>query len=142
MSRFHAISLILAACAVSTACATAPDAPMGPPTVIAAPGEPAPPQAKFYGDCIAASAVAETYEKEPGANLLRFHCTGAPARAFYDGLGAWSAKIGSEIVAEGRTWRFTQKLVRNPFGLDNCSTDGAGDHRCTITLNVGEFLAE
>ena len=118
------------------------DAPSGPPTVIRTPGEPAPPQAKFYADCLAASAAAGTYEKEPGIDLLRFTCAGAPARAFYDGLAAWaSTGGGSEVVAEGRTWRYTQKIVRNPYGLDDCSTDGAGDYRCTITLNVGTFLS-
>ncbi len=118
------------------------DAPEGPPTVIRTPGEPAPPQAKLYADCLAASAAAGTYEKEPGIDLLRLTCTGAPAHAFYDALAAWaSTGGGSEVVAEGRTWRYTQKIVRNPYGLDDCSTDGRGDYRCTITLNVGTFLS-
>jgi hypothetical protein len=117
------------------------DAPVGPPTVIRTPGEPAPAQAKLLADCLAASAAAGTYEKEPGFDLLRLTCSGAPARAFYDGLAVWASTEGSEIVAEGRTWRYTQKIEKNPFGLDDCSTDGAGDYRCTISLNVGRFLS-
>jgi hypothetical protein len=117
------------------------DAPAGPPTVIRAPGEPAPAQAKLYADCLAASAAAGAYVKEPGADLLRLTCIGAPARAFYDGLAVWASTGGSGIVAEGRTWRYTQKIEKTPYGLDDCSTDGAGDYRCTITLNVGTFLS-
>ncbi|CAN5154805.1 hypothetical protein BH10PSE2_BH10PSE2_16790 [soil metagenome] len=131
-------SLALTACA-STGSGAQTSA--GPPTVVRATGETAPPQAKLYADCIAASAAAGVYDKEPGANLLRFTCTGAQARAFYDGLALWSSTGGSEVVAEGRTWRYTQKLKENPFGLDDCSSDGAGDYRCTVTLNVGEFLS-
>jgi len=118
------------------------DAPVGPPTVIRTPGEPAPPHAKLYADCLAASAAAGTYEKEPGIEMLRLTCAGAPAHAFYDALASWTATGGGcEIVAEGRTWRYTQKIERNPYGLDDCSTDGAGDYRCTISLNVGTFLS-
>jgi hypothetical protein len=140
--------IALPACLVAglnlAACATtgASDAPSAPPTVVRAPGQTAPAQARLYVDCLAASAAAATYEKEPGADLLRLTCSGAPARAFYDGLAAWSATgEGSEIVSEGRTWRYTQKIERDPFGLDDCSTDGAGDYRCTIILTVGKFLS-
>ena len=127
-----------------TACASAGSqvAPSGPPTAARMPGEPAPPQARLYADCLAASATAGTYEKEPGADLLRLTCAGPPARAFYDGLAVWSTVgEGSEMVAEGRTWRYTQKIERNPFGLDDCSTDGVDDYRCTIILTVGKFLS-
>jgi len=142
--RLTSLTACLAASLSLTACASvggAAQAPVGPPTVVAAPGVSAPPQARLYADCIASAAAAGAYDKEAEANLLRFTCTGAPAHAFYDGLAAWSASIGSETVAEGRIWRFTQPLVANPFGLDYCSTDGAGDYRCVVVLNVGEFLA-
>ncbi|RYG11190.1 MAG: hypothetical protein EON96_15605 [Caulobacteraceae bacterium] len=142
--RLPALTVTLASVFALASCASlggAPEAPAGPPTVIRAAGEPAPPQARFYADCIAAAAIAGTYDKEASANLLRFTCTGAPARAFYDGLAAWSATSGSEVVAEGRTWRYTQKIKANPFGLDDCSSDSVGDFRCTVTLNVGEFLS-
>jgi len=142
--RLTSLIACLAASLSLTACASAGSgdmAPSGPPTVIRTPGEPAPAQAKLYADCLAASVAGGTYEKEPGADLLRLTCTGAPAHAFYDGLAIWSATGGSEVVAEGRTWRYTQKIDRNPYGLDDCSTDGAGDYRCTVTLNVGAFLS-
>ncbi|HEX8470741.1 MAG TPA: hypothetical protein VF633_06490 [Brevundimonas sp.] len=142
--RLMALPVCLVASLSLAACATvgADDVPSGPPTVIRAPGEPAPAQAKLYADCLAASVVAGTYEKEPGADLLRLTCTGGPARAFYDGLAVWSTTgEGSEIVAEGRTWRYTQKIEKSPFGLDDCSTDGTADYRCTIILTVGKFLS-
>ncbi|CAN5401351.1 hypothetical protein BH09PSE1_BH09PSE1_10730 [soil metagenome] len=126
-----------------TACASTggDPAPSGPPTVIRTPGEPAPRNARLYADCLAASAAAGTYEKEPEVALLRLTCTGEPAKAFYDALAVWSTTgPGSQIVAEGRTWRYTQKIERSPYGLDDCSTDGADDYRCTITLTVGSFL--
>jgi hypothetical protein len=142
MRPFAQIACLAAASAL-TACASigGEPAPSGPPTVIRTPGEPAPAHAKLYADCLAASAAAGTYEKEPGAELLRLTCSGAPARAFYDALAVWSTTEGSQIEAEGRTWRYTQKIERNPYGLDDCSTDGVGDYRCTITLNVGKFLS-
>ena len=143
--RLMSLTACLAAACSLTACASTgggPAAPSGPPTPIRTPGEPAPAHASLYADCIAASASARTYEKEPGVELLRLTCSGAPARAFYDALAVWSTTgAGSQIVAEGRTWRYTQKIERDPYGLDDCSTDGAGDYRCTITLSVGAFLS-
>lgn len=139
MLRASPVLTLLAAAAGVTACAAGAHAPPGPPTVVAAPGQPAPPQARFYADCVAQAAAARTYDRE--GNTLRFRCSGEPARVFYDGLAAWSARQHSELSAEGRTWRFTQRIQRNPSGLDYCSTDGAGDHRCNVVLNVGEFLA-
>lgn len=140
--------IALTACFVGassvTACASmsgGDPALSGPPTVIRTPGEPAPVHAKLYADCLAASAANGTYEKEPGVEMLRLNCTGAPARSFYEALAVWSATEGSEIVAGGRTWRYTQKIERNPYGLDDCSTDGAGDYRCTINLVIGAFLS-
>ena len=130
--------LMAAGCAHSPA---APAAAAAPPSLTIAPGAPAPAQSKFYADCIAAASSAGTYEREPGENFLRFNCSGDVAHSFYDGLGAWSAKIGSQVVYEGRTWRFSQKLVKNTIGVDHCSTDGAGDYRCTVILNIGEFLS-
>lgn len=135
------LTALLAALALS-ACATsggAPDQPAGPPSLVASAGQPAPPQAKFYADCIAQSAGANTYDRE--ANLIRFHCTGAPAQAFYDGLAAYSAEIGSEHTGDGRTVRATQKLERNLFGVDHCwkSADAYG---CTLVFNAGAYLAK
>ena len=118
----HTLTALLAALALS-ACATsggaAPQAePAGPVSLVAAPGQPAPPQAKFYADCIAQASAANTYDRE--ANLIRFNCSGAPAQAFFEGLAAYSAEIGAEHTAEGRIMRFTQKVREGVFGLDYC----------------------
>ena len=142
--RIVPLATCLAAIIATTACASigggeAP--PLGEPVLIRSVGEPVPPQAAFYADCIAAAAAAKTYVKEPGQNFLRFTCTGPVARTFYDALGPWSALQGSEYVVAGRTERFGQRLIENTVGVDSCSTDGAGDYRCTVVLNVGEFLS-
>lgn len=133
---------VLAALVVLGACASGPGAPLGPASVARLAALPAPPQARFYADCIAASAAAGDYLREPDADVLRFTCSGSTARTFYDGLATWSASQDSQIVADGRTWRFTQKLIRDPQGIDGCSTGGPNDYRCVVVLNVGEFLSE
>ena len=121
------------------ACATGGDEIAGPPTLTETPGSPAPPQARFYADCIAQAAGARTFDREN--NTLRFRCTGAPARAFFDGMAAWTAaRPGMQVTEGGRTWRYTQPIRRNPSGLDYCVMDGAGEHRCVVVLNVGAFL--
>ncbi len=112
-----------------------------PPPVVSKPGEPPLAQARFYADCVAQAAGAGTYDREPGADWLRFTCTDDPARRFYEGLAAWSDAIDSRLEDQGRSWRFTQKLERDPSGVDHCSTDSAGDYRCVVVLNVGEFLS-
>ena len=105
-------------------------------------GEVAPPQAALYADCLADAIARQAYERAHDADteLILFHCSGAAARAFYDGLGAWSARIDSAFTRGGRSYRATARVVANLFGVDHCSTDGAGDHACTITLNAGAFL--
>lgn len=121
-----------------TACASASE-PSSPPSLVIAPGQPAPPQARFYADCIAQAAAARTYDRE--ANGIRFQCDGAPAQAFFDGLGAWSAQVGSEIQADGAVWRFSVPIRENPSFVDFCRREGER-YACTVVLNVGEFLAQ
>lgn len=133
--------LITAGAAALASCATKPDAPVGPPTATEAPGRPAPPQARLYVDCVAQAADRNAYDRDATLNVIRFRCDGETARVFYEGLGPWSAKIGSELVADGRTWRFGSRMERNPSGLDHCSKGAGDDWRCTVVLNVGEFLA-
>ncbi len=111
-----------------------------PELSFAAPETP-PPQTKLYTDCIAASIAAGTYDKEAKENLLRLTCEGAPAQAFYDGIGMWSLKIGSRMIEDGAQWRFTTKMKRNPVGLDGCAKEADGRHHCVINLNIGEFFA-
>lgn len=111
------------------------------PNYAAIVGEPAPPQARLYADCLGEAAQTRAYRRahDPSTEVLLFTCTGEPARAFYDGLAARSAAIGSQFIHEGRTYRSTNRVVRDLFGVDHCSVGAAGDHACVITLNVGEF---
>lgn len=97
----------------------------------------APPQAALYGDCLADAIAKHRIARatDPDTTLLVFTCTGAPAKAFFDGLAAWSARIHSEFTREGRTYRSTQRVRHDLFGADYCSADA-----CVITLNVGEFV--
>lgn len=126
-----------------TACASAPEpAFTGAPSITMPPGVTAPPQARQYADCIAQAAETGAYQREQDSKTLRFTCTGDAARTFYDVLGPWSAKIGAEYMADGRTWRFSQKLIRDGHGIDNCSTGGAGEFRCNVILAVGDFIAQ
>ena len=124
------------------ACASAPEpvAPAGPPDVRLTAGLQAPPQARLYAECISEAAETGSYQRERDGKTLRFTCTGATAKWFFDALGQWSAKVGSEYVADGTTWRFSQKLIKDSYGIDGCSRDAAGEHRCVVILNVGEFI--
>jgi hypothetical protein len=131
-----ALALALAACATTDE----GDAPSGPPSLVVAEGLPAPPQARFYADCIVQAAQVNAYDRE--ANVLRFHCNGETAQRFYDGLAGWSAEIGSQYEADGATWRFSTAIRENPSFVDFCRRTQAGAYDCTVVLNVGEFLAE
>jgi len=128
------VAILLSACASS-----GESAPAGPPSLVIAQGLPAPPQARFYADCIAQAAAANTFDRE--ANVLRFRCEGDVAQRFYDGLGPWSAQIGSEMQDGARTWRFSTPIRENPSFVDFCRHDGAR-YDCTVVLNVGAFLAQ
>ncbi|MES2835010.1 MAG: hypothetical protein V4707_09930 [Pseudomonadota bacterium] len=99
---------------------------------------------RLYADCIAQAAGNRAYlsARDEDSTLLLFTCTGAAARTFYDGLAEHSAVIGSEFTSEGRTFRSTDKVQRNLYGVDYCSTDGRGDYACVITLNTGAFLRD
>lgn len=144
----------LLAASLLGACAGMPGLPglgdSGNPERMAAPdyaaiaGEMAPPQARLYADCISQASGNRAYQRAQSddSTLLLFTCTGAAARAFYEGLEARSAAIGSEFAASGRTFRSTEVVQRNLFGVDYCSTDGRGDYACVITLNTGAFLRD
>ncbi|WGM31596.1 hypothetical protein [Brevundimonas sp. NIBR11] len=102
------------------------------------------PRAALYVDCIAQATAARAYgyAEDDGNVRLLFTCTGAPARAFYNGLAARSAAIGSEIQTGGRTFRMTERVERDMFGVDYCSTGGANDFTCVVSLNTGAALLE
>ncbi len=113
-----------------------------PPDLTRITGTPAPSRGKIYADCLAQAAGAGAYDRtaDKDTHLLRFKCFGVPAKAFYDELAVWSTAHHSEWAADGRTWRSTGKIVHSLFGTDYCSTDGASDFQCEITVNVGNFL--
>lgn len=124
-----------------SACAHAPETPVGPANFAPVSTTEAP-RARLYADCIAQAVANGAYGRAHDADteLVLFTCTGMAARAFYDGLADWSARVGSEAISGGRTFRSTNPVRRDLFGVDYCSTDGAGDHRCVISLNAGVFL--
>ncbi len=126
-----------------SACASAPEpsAPSGPPVIALTPGLLAPPQARFYADCIAQAAETGAYNTERDGGTLRFTCTGEVAKTFYNGLQKRSADVGSEYVADGLTWRFSNKLIKDSYGVDGCSSNGAGAYQCVVILNVGDFVS-
>ena len=101
---------------------------------------PAPPQAKLYADCIAQAASTGAYNTERDGGTLRFTCMGSVAKAFYDGLGSRSAEVGSQYGADGLTWRFSNRLIKDSYGVDGCSLDAAGDYRCVVVLRTGDFI--
>lgn len=126
--------------ATLSACAHAPEAAVGPPDYASIATSPAP-NARLYADCIAQAATNGAYGRayDEDTELVLFTCRGAPARAFYDGLAARSAEVSSKRTANGRTWRSTNPVQRNLFGVDWCATDGR-EHECVISLNAGDFL--
>ena len=54
--------------------------------------------------------IASRARSDPGTTLLLFTCTGAPAKAFFDGLADYSAKIRSEFTLDGHVYRSTQRV--------------------------------
>ena len=133
----------LVAAASLAACAHGPDPVAGPPDYAPIAGDPAPPNARLYADCIGQAAAAGTYRRASdggGDELILFTCTGAPAKAFYDALGPWSAQLDSAFEHEGRAYRSTARVQANMFGVDSCSAASGADHRCVITFNAGDFL--
>ena len=136
-----------AALLVLAACATSEGEVLGPPSLEVSEDLPAPERAELYADCITHSAAEHSYFRETrDPTLLRFSCDGDVAQRFFEGLGAYSARVGSEMVVGQHTWRFTQPIQRDLVGLDYCLRDDADaaapTHQCTVVLNVGEFLRD
>ena len=101
----------------------------------------APANATLYADCLADALATKRYAhaKDGDASVLVFTCSGDSARAFFDGLAAWSAQIGSQFEHGGRTFRSTARVREDLFGVDYCASNGAM-HECVITLNTGAFV--
>jgi hypothetical protein len=95
-----------------------------------------------YAGCIQESVQSKRYDvtADGSGRLLRFTCTGSAAGQLYEALAGWSKRQHSEWTGKGRTWRSTQRIQKNLFGADYCSSGGAGDFECVIVLNVGQFL--
>ncbi len=125
------------------ACAHAPDAAPAAPDYTPIAGDPAPPNARYYADCLGQAAASGAFRRASdggGDELILFTCTGAPARAFYDALGLWSVRLGTGFLHEGRSYRSTAKVQADMFGVDSCSAAGDADHRCVLSFNAGDFL--
>ena len=105
-------------------------------------GDPAPPNARYYADCIGQAAATGDFRRasDGGGDEIDPVHLHRPARAFYDALGPWSARIGSTFDHEGRSYRSTARVQANMFGVDSCSVASDADHRCVITFNAGDFL--
>lgn len=140
--RITAVVAILSALGAA-ACSHGAEGPPGPPDLTPIAGAPAPANARLYADCIARAAANGTYRRADdgdGTEVILFTCEGPPALAFYEALGPWSRQIDSEFAMDGRTFRSTARVQRNLFGVDYCSASAAGDHRCVITFNAGDFV--
>nr|HEX4312602.1 hypothetical protein [Kofleriaceae bacterium] len=126
---------------VLAGCAHAGGEPAGPPDLRAVATVAAPPQAALYAGCLADATAHAAYahEVDHDSSMLLFTCTGDAARAFFDGLADYSARIGSQVVSGGRTIRSTAKVRHDLYGVDYCVRDAA-TYSCTVTLNVGAFV--
>jgi len=125
-------------------CASTLAQPLVAPDYSAVATSSASPRANLYADCIAQATTTESLAEahDDDSDLILFRCQGAPARAFYDGLAARSAAIGSQFDFQGRTYRSTNAVIANLYGVDYCSTGGPDDYACVITLNAGPFLSD
>lgn len=136
--------LVCLAAAAAAACASTPGEEAAVPDFTPIRGEPLNERSRLYVDCVRQAAVEGEVDRTTDADshLIRFTCSGAPARAFYDALAPWSAQRDSQWAAGGRTGRSTEKVRRDLFGVDHCWTDGGADHRCVVVLNTGRFAAD
>lgn len=134
------VAAIAAAMGLAACASVAPPPPAAPDFAEITPSA-APARSVLYTDCIgqaiSVSAVARVARGD--GNLLRFTCTGAPAQRFYEAIGVMGDKV-SVWQAEGRTFRATDKVQEDLFGVDYCSNGAANDAVCQIVLNTGPFL--
>ena len=139
---FRTLFVCLAAVSAA-ACVTTPRSASLAPNLTPVSGSPASPRGQLYAGCVEQAAAAGAVDRtdDMSTHLLRFTCSGSPARALFDELKDWSVAHKSQWVADGRTWRSVDKVRHNLFGVDYCSSDGVADYRCAVTLNVGPFLA-
>ena len=123
-------------------CATRPPSASPEPSYAPIVGQAPSPHARLYAECLAQSAGSQRFDMvtDKSSRLIRFKCSGDPARALYDELAVWSGERGSRWTRDGRQGRSPQRIKRDLFGVDFCTTSDSGDYSCEIILNVGEFL--
>ena len=121
-----------------------PGAPVHAPDLDPPAGQPVTAAGRLYAACVgeATSSGRVDVVGDRSTHLLRFTCTGTPARSLYEALGDWSRSRRSTWEAGGRTWRSTEAIERDLVGADYCSSSPAGGAECSIQLNVGPFLLE
>lgn len=128
---------VAAGCLVAAACASTPE-PGEPPDFSPIATTPSP-NARFYADCIAQAAALNRYgHAYDEVHVVVFACEGAPAYAFFEALGPWSAGQRSEVTVDGRVIRSTTRIERDLFAADYCEREGS-TYRCAISLRTGEF---
>lgn len=104
---------------------------------------PAGPNAHFYLDCMANAAAHSTYDRDAG--YLRLGCYGAPARTFFEALGARPSGKTYDTTQDGKHWRFTQIPKKDLYGLDGCwqvvaPASGEPEFGCLLIYPAGPFL--
>lgn len=143
MNLNRSLALIGSSTALMAAgCATSRPQPAVTPNYSPIVGQSITVNGELYAGCIREATLAKHYNvtADGATKMLRFECTGEAARHLYEALAKWSISQRSEWISEGRTWRSTQRIKKDLFGADYCSTGGASDFRCDIVLNVGDFL--
>lgn len=136
----RAASIALGLCAAA-ACTHSPPSAMAPADFSLIEVQPSE-RARLYADCIGEAVAASRYGRahDEDTELVVFTCTGPAARSFFEGLGDWSAAVGSEVEADGRVVRSTNRVARDLFGVDYCERRPTGEHACSVSLNAGAFL--
>ena len=128
------VAVTFAAVIFSASCASAEDQSVP---------QPAGPNAHFYTDCMADAAAHSTYDRD--ARYLRLGCYGAPAKAFFEALGARPPGKTFDTTQGGKHWRFTQIPEKNLYGLDGCwqvvaPSPGEAEFGCLLIYPAGSFL--
>ncbi len=104
--------------------------------------DPAPPNAAYFADCLAASAAAKAYDRD--GRYLRFTCSGLVAQAFFEALGKRPPAVAYEEHPAGANVRFTEKPKKNTDGLDYCREDltrsAPERYSCVLIYPAGAFL--
>lgn len=112
------------ASAALATCASIPAVPTGSLDCSPIETRPAPSRAGHDAACIAASVAADTctHVQDADTDLIVFGCESGPARAFYKALAQRSEEVGAESTFTDQTYRSTDRVLHDLFGIDLCST--------------------